>query len=68
MSVVPGRSEGARNLEGLAAPSGIALALIRELGHNNAMQTASVANYGWRLSVPMLPSTGGRAPLRRLLS
>ena len=55
-------------LEGLAAPSGIAPALIREPGPNYAMLTASGANYGWRLSVPMLPSAGGHAPLRRLLS
>ena len=55
-------------LKGLAARSGIAPALIREPGPNNAMLTAARASYGWRLSVPMLPSRGGHAPLRRLLS
>lgn len=40
------------NLEDLAALSGFALALTCGPGPNNAMLSASGANYGWRLSVP----------------
>lgn len=40
------------NLEDLVALSGIALALTCGPGPNNAMLSASGANYGWRLSVP----------------
>ena len=40
------------NLEDLAALSGIALALTCGPGPNNAMLSASGANYGWRPSVP----------------
>lgn len=40
------------NLEDLLALSGIALALTCGPGPNNAMLSASGANYGWRLSVP----------------
>lgn len=57
-----------KSFEGLATPSGIALALICEPGPNYAMLTASGASYGWRPPFPMLSSRGGHAPLRRLLS
>lgn len=40
------------NLEDLLALSGIALALTCGPGPNNAMLSASGANYGWRPSVP----------------
>ena len=40
------------NLEDLAALSGFAFALTCGPGPNNAMLSASGANYGWRLSVP----------------
>ena len=40
------------NLEDLAALSGIALALTCGPGPNNAMLSASGANYGWRRSIP----------------
>ena len=40
------------NLEALTALSGIALAMTCGPGPNNAMLSASGANYGWRRSVP----------------